>query len=270
MCKNVGAETNPGSASAYPGVEPGGEIEIGVGTIRRNKRAAIRQQDVSRVRINATVDQPQDVALEVLNLTTAVGRLPCERTILDRFDVIGGAKADGTSIGAAAISCQAGALEYRSGRIVGYNSNECLLHAGDGELILGNVLLDGRSVSARPLRVLNSDAGVTVAEVTGSISNSTLTVTDVTFGYLRRGAIISGTGVTTGTYIVRVLTGTGGAGTYEVSTSQTVASTTITAKLPVERSRVSRTLQIIANGVGQAVNTARYLVGLEDVSYIEP
>ena len=44
---------------------------------------------------------------------------------------------------------------------------------------------------------------------------------------------ISGTGVTAGTRIVRQITGTAGStGTYEVSVSQTVASTTITGDLP--------------------------------------
>lgn len=67
------------------------------------------------------------------------------------------------------------------------------------------------------------------AVVTGSISGTTLTVTAVTAGTLRSGSTISGTGVTGGTTITRWISGTGGAGTYQVSASQTVASTTITA-----------------------------------------
>lgn len=64
---------------------------------------------------------------------------------------------------------------------------------------------------------------------TGSISSTTLTVTSVTNGVLAVGSFISGSGITAGTYITAYGTGTGGAGTYTVSASQTVASTTITS-----------------------------------------
>ncbi|MEK7752212.1 MAG: hypothetical protein AAB654_09875, partial [Acidobacteriota bacterium] len=62
---------------------------------------------------------------------------------------------------------------------------------------------------------------------TGSIAATTLTITAVTSGTLSVGKVISGTNVTSGTYITAILTGTGGVGTYTVSYSQTVASTTI-------------------------------------------
>jgi hypothetical protein len=65
--------------------------------------------------------------------------------------------------------------------------------------------------------------------VTGSIAGTTLTVTAVTTGVLTNGQTISGTNVVAGTQILSQLTGTaGGVGTYQVSVSQTVASTTIT------------------------------------------
>lgn len=63
--------------------------------------------------------------------------------------------------------------------------------------------------------------------VTGSISGTTLTVSAVTTGTLAVGQTIAGTGVTAGTSITAFGTGTGGVGTYTVSASQTVASTTI-------------------------------------------
>lgn len=67
------------------------------------------------------------------------------------------------------------------------------------------------------------------AVVTASIATTTLDVTAVTTGALAVGHVLSGTGVTAGTYIVNQLTGTaGGIGTYTVSASQTVASTAIT------------------------------------------
>ena len=71
------------------------------------------------------------------------------------------------------------------------------------------------------------------ASVTGSIATTTLTVTAVGSGTLCIGQTISGTGVTSGTTITAYGTGTGGTGTYTVSASQTVASTTITGSANV-------------------------------------
>jgi hypothetical protein len=72
------------------------------------------------------------------------------------------------------------------------------------------------------------------AVVTGSIAANTLTVTAVTSGILSVGQVITGTGVKDLTRITALGTGTGGVGTYTLSTpisaaGQTVASTTITA-----------------------------------------
>jgi hypothetical protein len=76
-------------------------------------------------------------------------------------------------------------------------------------------------------RQMNSAA--VAAIVTGSISGTTLTVTAVTSGTLFVGQTIQGTGVTPLTIITALGTGSGGAGTYTVSTSQTVSSTTLYA-----------------------------------------
>ncbi len=67
------------------------------------------------------------------------------------------------------------------------------------------------------------------ASVTGSISGTTLTVTAVASGTLAVGQVISGTGITAGTKITALGTGTGGTGTYTVSVSQTASSTAVTA-----------------------------------------
>ncbi len=61
-----------------------------------------------------------------------------------------------------------------------------------------------------------------------SISGTTLTVGGTVTGTFAVGMVISGTSVTSGTKITAFGTGTGGAGTYTVDTSQTVSSTTIT------------------------------------------
>ena len=74
--------------------------------------------------------------------------------------------------------------------------------------------------------------------ITGTISNGSggagtiLNVTGVTSGFLWVGGTISGTGVTGGTKITAFGTGNGGTGTYVISVSQNVTSTTIT-EVPV-------------------------------------
>lgn len=69
----------------------------------------------------------------------------------------------------------------------------------------------------------------TGATITGSIAGTVMTVTAVSSGTLAVNQTISGTNVVAGTTIVSLGTGTGGTGTYNVSYTQTVASTTITA-----------------------------------------
>jgi microcystin-dependent protein len=78
-----------------------------------------------------------------------------------------------------------------------------------------------------------ASSSTTAASVTGSIATTTLTVSAVGSGLIQIGDILSGSGVTANTKVLNQLTGTtGGIGTYTVDTSQTVASTTITATVP--------------------------------------
>lgn len=70
------------------------------------------------------------------------------------------------------------------------------------------------------------------AVFTASISGTTMTVTGTPSQTLYVGMILSGTGVTSGTTIT--VSNGGGAGTYTVSASQTVSSTTITAYHPID------------------------------------
>lgn len=65
------------------------------------------------------------------------------------------------------------------------------------------------------------------AVVTGSIAGTTLTVSAVTSGTIYVGAQVSGTGVTAGTTITALGSGSGGIGTYTVSASQSVSSTSL-------------------------------------------
>ena len=68
---------------------------------------------------------------------------------------------------------------------------------------------------------------------TASITGTTMSVSSVPVGAppLTVGMILSGTGVAQGLRITALLTGNGGTGTYQVSQSQSVASTTVTARL---------------------------------------
>jgi hypothetical protein len=69
---------------------------------------------------------------------------------------------------------------------------------------------------------------LTATYFTGSISGTTLTVTNNIVGFLQVGSVISGTGVATGTTITALGTGLGGAGTYTVNISQLVVQTAMT------------------------------------------
>ena len=91
--------------------------------------------------------------------------------------------------------------------------------------------------------------GTASAVVVGSISGTTLTVSAVVSGTLVVGTRITGTGITAGTNITVLGTGTGGVGTYTVSASQTVSSTTITGQPAVGKT-------FTATGAGSGTGTA--------------
>ncbi len=76
--------------------------------------------------------------------------------------------------------------------------------------------------------MVGGSLGTGAASVTGSISGTTMTVTAVSSGSIVVGQVISGASVTSGTTVLAVLTGTGGAGTYLVDRSSTATSTTLT------------------------------------------
>ena len=96
---------------------------------------------------------------------------------------------------------------------------------------------DGSATTAYPLVMdtVQTSQGVSLqnrtATFTASIgpASTTMTVTAISAGPIYPGMVITGTGVTAGTYIVSQTTGTDGStGTYVVSAAQTVGSTTIT------------------------------------------
>lgn len=111
-----------------------------------------------------------------------------------------------------------------------------------------SLALNSASVLANPTNIKVGQSGLivvtegstaTTAVVTGAIADSVggtsagtvLNVTAVTSGTLYVGMTLTGTGVTGGTTITALGTGTGGVGTYTVSASQLVSSTTITGSI---------------------------------------
>lgn len=113
----------------------------------------------------------------------------------------------------------------------------------------GDITLDDSGVFTTTLQTISA----TEAVVTGSISGTTLTVSAVTSGVLRTGLTIVGSGVTAGTTITALGTGSGGTGTYTVSTSQTVSSTTITAGTnpTISFPAATGTVALVAGSSGQ-------------------
>ena len=75
----------------------------------------------------------------------------------------------------------------------------------------------------------NMSTAPSAAIFTGSISGTTLTVSAVSSGTLYVGQTIQGAGITSGTIITALGTGTGGTGTYTISSSETVSSETMYA-----------------------------------------
>jgi hypothetical protein len=102
---------------------------------------------------------------------------------------------------------------------------------------------------------LNSIAPTTT--FTGSISTTTLTVSAVSAGQLSVGQLLSGAGITPGTYITALGTGLGYTGTYTINNSQTVSSeamsavNTPAASFSVTGSIAATTFTVSAVGSGQ-------------------
>ena len=83
--------------------------------------------------------------------------------------------------------------------------------------------LSGTGISNPSYATSSVTTGTPAVMATSSISGTTLTVGSVSSGTIIAGMVLTGTGVTAGTYIV-----SGSGSSWTVSTSQTVASTTIT------------------------------------------
>jgi hypothetical protein len=109
-------------------------------------------------------------------------------------------------------------------------------------------------------RISNPDS----AQFIGSISGTTLTVTLMKSGTIAAGQQLFGLGISPETVITALGTGTGGAGTYTINTSQTVASTSlnsaaVAAKITGSISGSILTVTAVASGTlypGQTIQGA--------------
>ena len=107
-----------------------------------------------------------------------------------------------------------------------------------GQLISGTGVTSGTTITALGTGTGSTgtytvSASQTVASttITSNVAGTVLTVTAVASGTLAVGAVLTGTGVSSGTTITALGSGTGGVGTYVVSKSQLVASTSISATI---------------------------------------
>ena len=185
--------------------------------------------------------------------------------------------AGNSTTGAAVSSDNTGILELKTG--TGAGTTALTLNASQnatlaGTLGVGAVTSTGVITSSTgALYPLVSGTAVSTATTsfTASLSGTTMTVTAVGSGTLAVGQVITGTGVTAGTSILAQLTGSAGStGTYTVSASQTVASTTITIvgldfyNIPSTAKRIT----LIMNGVSTN-GTSALLVQVGDSGGIE-
>lgn len=132
------------------------------------------------------------------------------------------------------------AFPYTNGNVVAPGREIAIVDGGDvgvqgvAGAVVGQKVFASLGTGAIAATGAAGSTPVAAASVTGSISGTTLTVSAVSSGTLAVGQPIAGTGVTAGTYITALGTGTGGVGTYTVNNSQTVASGTLTSASAIE------------------------------------
>lgn len=140
---------------------------------------------------------------------------------------------------------------------------------GSGTLVVGG-LLSGTNVATGTRMVsqvsgtpggigtyIVNIAGQTVASTAISETYGTFTAVSGLTGLFTVGSVLSGAGVTAGTTITALGTGTGGLGTYIVDTTQTVGSTAITGTTYVETKWIAAS----TGNAGELVKLTTHLQG---------
>lgn len=172
---------------------------------------------------------------------------------------------------AAATASVTGSIAASTASVTGSISGNVLTvtAVGSGALVVGGTLSGTNVATGTQIvsQVSGTAGGIgvytvsipeqTVASTTISETYGTLTVTAVSSGTLVVGGVLSGSGVTAGTYITALGTGTGGTGTYIVSPTQTASSTTVTATTNVQTKFVA----LSAGLPGELVKISSHLLG---------
>jgi len=144
-----------------------------------------------------------------------------------------------------------------------------------GATTAGSLQVGGVAVNLYPL-VSATAVSTATTSFTASIASTTMTVTAVGSGVIAVGQVITGTGVTAGTTILAQLTGSAGStGTYTVSASQTVASTTITIigldfyNIPSTAKRITVMFDgVSTNGASNVILQLGDSGGIETTGYV--
>lgn len=173
--------------------------------------------------------------------------------------------------GSASTASATGSIAANTGSFTGSISGNILTitAVSSGTLVVGG-LLSGTGV-ATGTRVVSQISGTaggvgtyavsipnqTVASTTISETYGTFTAASALSGTFQVGGVLSGTGVTAGTTITALGTGTGGLGTYIVDTTQTASSTTITATTNVE----TKYFAISSGAAGELVKISSHALG---------
>lgn len=180
-------------------------------------------------------------------------------------------KASFAATGAALTASATGSIAANTGSFTGSISGNLMTitAVGSGVAVVGG-LLSGTNV-ATGTRITSQVSGTaggigvytvsipnqTVASTTISETYGTFTAASALSGLFQVGSVLSGSGVTAGTTIVDLGTGTGGLGTYIVDTTQTATSTTITGTTNVE----TKFTALSAGLVGELIKISSHPLG---------
>jgi hypothetical protein len=132
------------------------------------------------------------------------------------FNFIGGGYTNSGTSGTA-VTTQATTIAVTAGTTLYLSSTNANIKIGQ--------YITGTGISANTYATNTVTTGTAAVMNTSTISGTTLTVGSLASGTIIAGMVLTGTGVTAGTYIV-----SGSGSSWTVSTSQSVASTTITGR----------------------------------------
>ena len=144
--------------------------------------------------------------------------------------------------------------------VTGNKVSDVRLESAGAGYISAPTVTFGKSLATS---AVSRPAPVTASGTVSSISTTVLTVGGTVTGTFSVGMILTGTGVTAGTYITSFGTGTGGAGTYNVNVSQTVASTTITGSIAFATATFAVTQSVAPYPVGSKIIVTGVAAGVD-------